>query len=265
MQAAFRDRVIWITGASSGIGEYLSYALAEAGAFLVLSSRKKAELERVRANCVDPEKVLIIPCDVAQFKQIPGIAQQAIAWKGHLDILINNAGISQRAKAEETQLEIDQKIMDVNFFGSVAITKAVLPMMIERKSGHIVVMSSVLGKMGVPHRSAYCAAKHALHGFFDSLRAELFEHQIDVSVICPGFVRTNVTINALKGDGTPNNEMAASTASGYSPEAFVKKALKVIAKRRKESYFAKSELMGVYLNRFVPNIFFRIIRRHQLK
>ncbi len=264
MTNSFKDKVIWITGASSGIGEAMTYAFAEQDAYLVISSRKEAELQRVKANCKSPDRIKIIPCDVAKFDTIPGIAEQAIAYKGHLDILINNAGISQRAQAAETIFEVDQKIMNVNYLGTVAITKAVIPHLKARKAGQIVVISSVLGKMGVPFRSAYCASKHALHGFFDALRAELYRDNIDVTMICPGYVKTNVTINALTGDGTPNNEMAPSTAAGYSPEAFVRKALKAIAQKKKEAYFAKKELAGVYLNRFVPLVFFRMMRKFKL-
>ncbi|MEO0339845.1 MAG: SDR family oxidoreductase [Bacteroidota bacterium] len=261
---SFKDKVIWITGASSGIGEAMTYAFADQDAYLVISSRKENELQRVKANCKAPERIKIIPCDVAQFDTIPAVAEQAIAFQGHLDILVNNAGISQRARAAETIFEVDQKIMNVNYLGTVAITKAVIPHLRSRKSGQIVVISSVLGKMGVPFRSAYCASKHALHGFFDALRAELYQDNIDVTTICPGYVKTNVTINALTGDGSPNNEMAASTAAGYSPEEFVKKALKAIANKKKEAYFAKKELAGVYLNRFVPLVFFRMMRKFKL-
>ncbi|GAB5553331.1 MAG: SDR family NAD(P)-dependent oxidoreductase [Saprospiraceae bacterium] len=265
MQKAFKDKVIWITGASSGIGEALAYELSKAGAYLVLSSRKITELERVRSNCSVPDKTLVLPCDVTDFDNTDTIAQKAIDFQGRIDLLINNAGISQRALAQETKLAVDQQIMNVNYFGNIAITKAILPHMIERQQGHIVVMSSVLGKMGVPYRSAYCASKHALQGFYDALRAEIHKENIDVTTICPGYVRTNVTKNALKGDGTPNNFVASSTASGYNPKEFAEMALRAIAKRRKEVYFAKRELRGVYLNRLSPNIFFRLIRNYKLK
>lgn len=265
MQKAFKDKVIWITGASSGIGEALAYELSKVGAYLVLSSRNITELERVQENCSAPERVLMLPCDVTHFEKNAAVAQKAIAFQGRIDILINNAGISQRALAQETKLTVDQQIMNVNYFGSISITKAILPHMIERQQGHIVIMSSVLGKMGVPYRSAYCASKHALQGFFDALRAEIHKENIDVTSICPGYVRTNVTKNALKGDGTPNNEIARSTAAGYNPKEFAQMALRAIAKRKKEVYFAKGELMGVYLNRMAPNIFFRLIRNYKLR
>lgn len=264
MQKAFKDKVIWITGASSGIGEALAYAFSDADAYLILSSRTAEKLESVKANCQAPEKICILPLDVTDYTNIPAAAEKAIAFRGHLDILVNNAGISQRALAQDTQLEVDQQIMNVNFFGSVAVSKAVLPHFLERKSGHIVVMNSVMGIMGVPYRSAYCASKHALRGFFNTLRAEVHEANIKVTNILPGYVRTNVTINALKGDGSPNDEMANSTAGGYSPAYFAKKVQRAIARGSKEVYIAKTEILGIYLMRFVPNLFFRIIRNHRL-
>lgn len=264
MQKAFKNKVIWVTGASSGIGEALAYGFSEAGAYVIISSRNDDQLHKVKETCHAPEKVLILPLDVTDFDAIPAIAEKAIQFQGHIDILINNAGISQRELAQKTKLEIDRKIMDVNFFGSVAVTKALLPHFLERKSGQIVSISSAMGKMGVPYRSTYCASKHAMQGFFDALRAELYPSNIEVTNICPGYVQTNVTINALKGDGSPNNTMADSTAGGYPPEKFAKKALRAIAKKRKEVYIAKTELLGIYLARFAPNLFFRIIRKHKL-
>lgn len=264
MQKAFKDKVIWITGASSGIGEALAYAFSDADAYLILSSRNSKSLEAVKAKCQNPNKICILPLDVTDYVAIPAVAEKAIQYRGQVDILVNNAGISQRALVQDTKLEVDQQIMNVNFFGSVAVSKAILPHFLERQSGHFVVMNSVMGILGVPYRSTYCASKHALRGFFDTLRAEVHDSNIKVTNILPGYVRTNVTINALKGDGSPNDEMAGSTASGYAPEYFAKKVQRAIAKEKKEVYIAKSEMLGIYLMRFVPNLFFRIIRNHRL-
>ncbi len=261
----FKDKVIWITGASSGIGEGLVYALAKEGAKLIISSRKQTELERVKNNCQEGSEVMVLPLDVAQFDTIAPAAEKARARFGQIDILINNAGISQRELVVDTDLSTDRKIMDVNYFGTVALTKAVLPQMIERKDGQIVVMSSVLGKMGVPWRSGYSASKHALHGFFDSLRAEVFKHNIKVTVICPGYVKTNVTINALKGDGSKNNVMADSTAGGWEPSEFAPKVLNVIKKQKREVYLGRKEVIGVYLNRYIPTVWAKIARGLKLK
>ena len=204
----FKDKVIWITGASSGIGEHLAYAFSEQGAKLILSSRNQQELTRVKQNCSNPDSIRILSLDVAKFEQATVIYQQVKEAWGTPDILINNAGISQRELVKDTAFLVDKKIMDVNFLGTVAVTKAVLPDMLAKKSGQIVVISSVMGKIGTPFRSAYAASKHALQGWFDCLREEVYQDNIKVTIICPGYVHTNVTINALKGDGSKNNTMA---------------------------------------------------------
>lgn len=261
----FDNKLVWITGASSGIGEYLAYALNEEGARLVLSSRKTDELNRVKSRCKHPDSVHVIPLDVSDQDAIPKAVEEVISSFGAIDILINNAGISQRELALNTQLSVDRQIMDVNYFGTIALTKAVAPHMQARRAGQIVVISSVMGKIGVPYRSAYAASKHALHGFFDSLRAELYPDGIRVSLICPGYVHTNVTVNALRGDGSPNSVMAESTKGGFSPDVFAKKALKAIKKQKREALIAKTEGLAVLINRFAPAIFARIARGLKLK
>lgn len=257
----FNQKVVWITGASSGIGEHLAYAFSKAGAKLILSSRKEKELERVKSQCVDPTMVRILALDVTNFDEIPNIAQQAISSFGQIDLLINNAGISQRALVKDTNLSVDQRIMDVNFIGTVAVTKAVLPHFLSRQTGHFVVMSSVTGKLGTPMRSAYAASKHALHGYFDSLRAEVYDDNVKVTIICPGYVRTNVSINALTGDGSKNNSMNKTTAAGLTPEELASKALKAISREREEIYIGKKEILGIYIKRFFPRLLNKIVRK----
>jgi short-subunit dehydrogenase len=261
---SFQNKVVWITGASSGIGEHLAYAFAAQGAKLILSSRNEAELERVKDQCQGAGQVLLLPLDVAQFDTIPGAVQKAIAQFGQIDILVNNAGISQRALAADSAFEVDQRIMNVNFLGTVAMTKAVLPFMLARKSGQIVVMSSVMGKVGFPGRSAYAASKHALHGFFDTLRAEVYRHNLTVTILCPGYVQTNVTVNALKGDGTPTNVMAEETRNGIPADVFAIKALRVIEAEKEEAVIGGKETLGVYLKRFLPGVLSQIIRKREV-
>ena len=275
----FDNKLVWITGASSGIGEYLAYALNEEGARLVLSSRKTDELNRVKSRCKNPDSVHVIPLDVSDLDAIPKAVEEVISSFGAIDILINNAGISQRELALNTQLSVDRQIMDVNYFGTIALTKAVAPHMQARRvveadlrrfqqegaaAAHRIEQRRT-GKIGVPYRSAYAASKHALHGFFDSLRAELYPDGIRVSLICPGYVHTNVTVNALRGDGSPNSVMAESTKGGFSPDVFAKKALKAIKKQKREALIAKTEGLAVLINRFAPAIFARIARGLKLK
>lgn len=258
----FTDRVVWITGASSGIGEQLSYAFAQAGARLVLSSRKESELERVRAACPAGTEALVLPLDVADFAAAEPAARRVLDHYGRIDILVLNAGISQRARAGDTELAVDQRIMDVDYFGTIALAKATLPHLKRRQSGRIVVISSVMGKVGTPLRSAYAAAKHALHGFYDSLRAEVYEEGIGVTVICPGYVQTQVSRNALTGDGTPHDQMDANTARGLTAEEFARRALRAIAAGRDEVWIGgRKEILAVYLNRFFPRLFRKLVRR----
>ncbi|GJM34685.1 MAG: oxidoreductase [Saprospiraceae bacterium] len=260
----FKDKVIWITGASSGIGEYLAYAFAQRGAKLIISSRNQQELERVQQHCAPGTEVLILPLDVSKFDLIPEIAQRAISHFGRLDLLINNAGISQRALIKETDFSVDKKIMEVNYLGSIAVTKAVLPTLLAQQSGHIVTISSVMGKFGAPWRSAYAASKHALQAWFDSLRAEVHQDNIKVTIICPGYVRTNVTINALKGDGSKNNKMAAQTEKGLDPAVFAEKAIRAIAAEKEEVLIGGKEIIAVYFKRFFPGIFSYFVKKISL-
>lgn len=259
---SFQNKIIWITGASSGIGEALSYAFAKEGANLILSSRKVDELQKVKANCPDPSVVYIQPLDLADHSDAITVGEDLLKRFGRIDFLINNAGISQRALVKDTRFAVDKKLIDVNFLGTVAVTKSVLPSMIQRNSGHIVVMSSLMGKFSTPLRSSYAASKHALHGFFNALRAELSSTKIRITIICPGYIRTNISINALTSDGSPQNVMDDATARGLSPEEFSQKVLRLIKKGKSEAVIAgPRELLGVYLSRFFPGFFYRIISR----
>lgn len=188
----FSGRIVWITGASSGIGEALAHAFAAAGAKLVLSSRRAAELERVRLACENPEDHFCLPLDLTHGDRFPALVAGVLQRFGRIDILVNNGGVGQRAHAIETDAAVERAIMETDYFGAVALTKAVLPSMLVRHAGHIVVVSSVMGYVGTPGRSSYAAAKHALHGWFDSLRAEVWRDHIRVTLACPGYVRTGV-------------------------------------------------------------------------
>jgi len=258
----FKDQVIWITGASSGIGEALAYAFHEQGARLILSARRIAELERVRENCQgDKSNIHILPVDLTDIESHTDVAKHAIHLYGHVDMLLNNGGISQRGLAHETQMDVIRQIMEVNFFGSINLTKQILPHMIEKKAGHIVIMSSVMGKFGTRLRSSYAASKHALHGWFDCLRQEIDVHNIDVSIVCPGFVKTNVTFNALLADGTILSKMGSGQMQGMSPETFSKKLIPQLAKRKKEIYIGGREVVAVYIKRFFPRLLEWILKR----
>ena len=257
-----KNKVIWLTGASSGIGEALAYALASKGARLVLSARRKDELERVKGNCSQEAQagIRVLPLDLSQSDTLKLSTEAAIQIFGHIDILINNGGISQRGFAAQTQLDVDRRIMEVNYFGTIALTKYLLPHFVSRKQGHFVNVTSITGKFGTPYRSGYAAAKHALHGFFDAVRAEHFRDNIIVTMICPGFIRTKLTLSALTADGTPLNKMDEAQYKGKPAEWCARKIVTAIEKEKEEVYIGGREVFAVYLKRFFPRLFSRVIR-----
>jgi dehydrogenase/reductase SDR family member 7B len=257
----FTQKIVWITGASSGIGEALAYAFAQNGARLILSARKMPELERVKKSCIGAASVDIVGLDIGQFETVFETARQVIDRYGHIDILVNNAGISQRSLAKDTHFEVDKKMVEVNLLGTIALTKAVLPSMLAANSGHIVVVSSLMGTFGAPMRSAYAAAKHGLHGYFDTLRAEVYQNNIKVLMVCPGFIRTNISINALTKDGSTQGTMDDATGKGLPPSVVADKTLRAIASGREQIVIGGRETMGYYMKRFFPSILSRIVRK----
>ena len=257
----FEHQVVWITGASSGIGEASALAFARAGARLVLSSRRPAELERVRRACAHPDDHLVVPLDLTQSATFPSIVADVLACCGHIDVLVNNGGVSQRALAMDTSEAVERELMEIDYFGPVALTKAVLPAMRVRGSGRIVVVSSVLGFLGVPGRSSYAAAKHALHGYFNSLRAEVWRHGIGVTLVCPGYVKTAVSDNALGPDGKKHGRMDGTHATGIAPEKCAAALLRAVANRRNEIYVGGKEVTGIYFQRLAPSLVARVVRR----
>jgi short-subunit dehydrogenase len=258
-------KVAWLTGATSGIGEALAYALAADGANVVLSARRAEELGKVQAACDRSDEHLALPLDLLQPDTFESAVRTVLERFGHVDILIHCAGISQRGTAVETQMHVTRHVMAVNYFGPVALTKLVLPSMMERRSGHIVAISSLLGKFGVPERAAYCASKHAIIGFFDSLRAEVHEYGINVTVVCPGFVRTNASYNALSASGTPYGKMDQDVRNGLPSDVCAGKILAAIKSRKREVYIGGKERWSVYVNRYLPELFSRLVRRRKLK
>ncbi|WP_276369575.1 SDR family oxidoreductase [Chryseolinea sp. H1M3-3] len=256
------DKIIWITGASSGIGEALTYEFANQNAKVILSARRKEELERVKANCPVSvqNNIFILPLDLAHTAMLQNITAQAIRLFGHIDILVNNGGVGQRSLILETSLEVDKQIMEVNFFGTITLTKSLLPHFIQRQQGHYVTVTSLTGKFGTPFRSAYAASKHALHGFFDALRAEHWKDNIKVTMICPGFIQTNLSVKALTGERTQNDK----TLTHYkkkSAEWCARKIVVAIERQQEEVYIGGKEVFAVYLKRFFPTVFSKIIRK----
>lgn len=259
-----KEKVVWITGASSGIGEALVYKFAAENARLIISSRNAAALEKVKQQSGYPERVTILPLDLENHASLADKAQEAIQVHGKIDILINNGGVSQRSLALETSLAAEQKVMNIDFWGTVILTKSVLPSMIEKGGGQIVCVSSLVGKFGTKLRSTYAAAKHALHGYFDSLRNEVYDKNIAITIVCPGFIKTNVSINAIIADGSQQGTMDAAQGAGMDVNLFARKMYKAIYSKKEEVYIGGSEVMGVYLKRFLPGLFSKIIRKKKV-
>ncbi len=259
---AFLNKTVWITGASSGIGKALTLELSKQGANLIISSRNIKTLEKVKNKCAYPDKVKTLPLDLNNYSNFNTIVKNTINLFGSIDILINNGGISQRSLAKDTSIKVDEQIMNTNYIGTVALSKELLPYFIKSKNGHFVVITSVVGKIGTPLRSSYAASKHALHGFFDSLRAEIYDDNIKITLACPGFVNTNVSINALIGDGSKQNTLDNATKNGLQPKIFAKRLLKAILKEKHEIVIGgKKEILAVYVKRFFPEILAKIIRK----
>lgn len=257
-----RQKVVWITGASSGIGEALALELARRGARLVISARRAERLDELRRRCPDPSKVAVVPLDVSDTARAKEHVESALVPFGRIDVMVHNAGITQRSKVVETALEVDRRIMEVNYFGVIALTKALLPSMIAQRSGHFVVVSSVVGYVGTPKRSAYAASKHALHGFFESMRAEVREHGVHVTMVVPGYVATDITLSALRGDGTQHGTLAASNAAGISPADAAREIARAIDRRPNEIHVGRGrEMLAIYLRRFAPRLLAEILPR----
>lgn len=259
MSNRFADKVVWITGASSGIGEALVYAFIAKGARVIASSNEAEGIEKVKKNCGDlSAKITCVPFDLSDASGIAEIADTQMKVFGRIDYLLNIGGISQRASVEETPLWLDRKLMEINYFGTIALTKAVLPHMIRQKQGHILVTSSISGRFGFPLRSAYSASKQALHGFIETLYLENKKNNIKASVIIPGRVRTRISYRALDKDGKEHGRMDPGQQKGIDPERAAKQIIRGINKNRREILVGSGELIMLHIRRYLPFIFFRI-------
>jgi len=258
---SFKNKVVWITGASSGIGKALALEFSKLGAKIVISSRKKESLEAVKNACATPENVKIVTLDLEDYTNLGTAVTSAISQFGKIDILLNNGGISQRALAIDTDISVDKRIMDINYMGTMALTKGLLPHFISNNLGHFVSITSITGKVATPQRTSYSASKHALHGFFDSLRSEVFKYNIAVTLVLPGYVNTNLSFNALVGDGSKQNSGDADLAKGLATDVFAKKLIRAVKKQKNEVVIAGvKETLSVYLKRFFPRLLARLVR-----
>ncbi len=253
----FEGQCWWITGASSGIGEGLSRALAARGASIILSGRNVGALEAVARDCADS---LVLPFEATDFDLIAGLVERAWSWRGRVDALVNNAGITQRSLAVDTGFSVYQKIIAVDLLAPIALTQALLPRMVGAGSGRIVGISSVAGIVGSPLRSAYSAAKHGLIGYHDSVRAENEHLGINVHVVAPGSVRTNVSKNALTADGSRRGVSDSAIDNGMPPAEAAEAMLAAIEAGKREIVLATgAELDAAVLRRQDPEALFELM------
>lgn len=256
------SKVIWITGASSGIGEALVHACAKQHATVVLSARRENELKRVAKEAgLNENNSMILPFDLADTSRAEDYVKHIVKAFGKIDILINNGGQSQRSNAIDISYETERKLFEINYFSAAHLSKAVLPHMIKNEKGKIVVISSIAGKFGFYLRSTYSAAKHALHGYFESVRLEVEKYGVSVLIVCPGKIKTNVSINAQSSDGVSHNVMDPSHENAMSAEACAAEIIQAIIKNKEEIFVGGKELLAVKLKRFFPRLFGKIIRK----
>lgn len=256
-------KTIWITGASSGIGKELALQLSRKKCNLIISARNEQALAKVKGSCEHSENIAVLSLDLGNFDSMHQKVSEAIAFFGPIDILINNAGISQRSLIINTDFEVYQKLVNINYLGTVALTKALLPYFVAEKKGHFVTVTSLMGKFGALPRSGYCGSKHALHGFFDVLRMEHEQDGVEVTMICPGYVQTNIAKNALTADGSLQGTDDAENNNGLAVDVFVKKMIRAIERKKFEVYMGGSEVLGIYVKRFFPKLLHRMVIRRQ--
>ncbi len=252
----FHNKVVWITGASSGIGEASAYRFAQAGATLILTARQAGQLTSIAEKCktLGAPRVQTLPFDLARLDQLHGLADQAWEAFGRIDIFFSNAGISQRGTTVDTDLSVIRRVMDLDYYAPVILTKTLLPRMIAQGGGQLAVTTSIAGRFGFPMRCAYSSAKHALYGFFETIQAENHKDNIHVTIVCPGRVQTNISLHALESDGREHGQMDAGQAGGISSQKAAETIVKAIYRRKLEVLVGGKELLMVHIKRFLPNL-----------
>ena len=262
MQQFYEHKVVWITGASSGIGAAIALQLAQFKLKLIISARSTTELNKIKAQCNSmPAEIVVLPFDLSQIDAFENIVAQALQHFGKIDLLFNNGGVSQRSLAKETSLLVDRKIMEINFFANIQLSKLLLPSMLKQQYGHLIITSSISGKFGFYERSAYAASKHALHGFFESLRLETEKFGIKTLIVCPGKIKTNISFHAVDAKGNEHNKMDESHANAMSANECAIKIINAISNNKEEVFIGGKELIMIKLKRFLPKLFSKIIRK----
>ncbi|XP_030649625.1 dehydrogenase/reductase SDR family member 7B [Chanos chanos] len=262
-----QDKVVVITGASSGLGKECARVFHAAGARLILCGRDQVRLQELvqeLGETTDGKRQTHTPCtvtfDLSKAETVAKAGEEILKCHGHVDVLINNAGVSYRGNILDTHISVQRDVMETNYFGPVALTQAILPSMVAKRSGHIVVISSVQGKISIPYRSAYSASKHATQAYFDCLRAEVERFGLHVSVISPGYIRTNLSLNAVTGDGSKHGVMDKTTAAGSDPADVARAVLRAVGQRQKDVLLTGAvPTLAVYIRTLWPALFFRLM------
>ena len=257
--AYYRNKVIWITGASSGIGENLAQQLAHAGALLILSARNQQKLSALKASLANADAHLVLPLDLANLGDVNNYTEQILSKFGRIDILINNGGVSQRASANDTSMEVNRQLMEVNFFGNIALAKAVLPIFRSQSSGQFLIVSSIAGKFGFHLRSIYSASKAALVGYYESVSMEEAANGVRVTLAFPGKINTPISTSALTASGESHGIMDHNQATGMPVDKCVTLMLDALAHQKKEVLIGGKELLAVHMKRFLPRLFWKLI------
>jgi short-subunit dehydrogenase len=257
----YENKTVWITGASSGIGKAAAQEFAKEGATLILSSRNKESLQALRTELPNPNNVFVLPLDLAKSEEMPAKVDEALRMVSKIDVVVHSGGISQRSLAIDTSMEVNRQVMEIDYFGTISLTLALLPHFVKNQSGQFVVITSLMGVFSSPMRSGYCGAKHALHGYFDALRAEHQKDNITVTIVCPGFVRTNISKNAMIGTGEKQGTMDQATGAGMSAEECASKLVQGVSNHKAEIYIGGKEILAVYIKRFFPSLLRKMITK----
>ncbi|WP_298391952.1 SDR family oxidoreductase [Flavobacterium sp.] len=259
----FKDKVVWITGASSGIGKELVIQLSKQNAILILTSTNLTLLNELQASLTT--KSYVLPFDLLNIDGIENLVQQAMQLEGKIDYVIQSAGISQRSLANETNLDVYKKLMAINYFAPLALTQAILPYFKKIDSGSITVISSIAGLIGFPLRSGYCASKHAIKGYLETLQSELYKTNIHISIVYPGRINTPISKNALLGNGLQFGSSDENNEVGMEVSVCAEKILSGIEKRKKNIIIVKAERILFWLWWFVPSLYYKIANSKGVK
>ena len=253
----FNNKVVWITGASSGIGKELAIQLSKLGAILILTSSNELLLKELQLQ-LNSDKMHVLPYNLLNLEGLSNLVEAAIHLEGRVDYFIQSAGISQRSEAENTSIDVYKKLMDINYFAPVALTQAILPYFKKINQGNITVISSIAGLIGFPLRSGYVASKHAIKGYLETLQCELLKTNITISIVYPGRIDTNISKNALLGNGKQFGFTDANNEVGMKVEDCAHRIIKGISANKKSIIIVKSERLLFWLWWFIPSIYYKI-------